>query len=680
MRVHFRDTFHPLRVSKSLKRLLDEAGHPTKLSAAQALVARMLGYADWHELHMSAAAQPPSPWDGDAAPDVVAGRRRQYVETLVLSGIPRETAERIIDDVRPTDVRKKGGEPRWPLLPQVADRLGLSSWLGRIDTLPTLAGYRRLHEDTMAAIADDRHWAALWARRHDLPELIPALEALKANPEHPLWPPLMLMTMAHTMRFLEHVGISGIDISSAVRLDRCLKSASDGTISSLSHLLLQHVPGTLGNAAFEAPNDFLSVSKAPVRHGSFSAVPWKKRGPVRLPRPFGPRWDDMTMDDVRTFSTRFDASFDDPYGFSFKSVDRRDPDFVRLRMSEGATFFDNSIPFGEERQSDEAIARDEIIVFARHPPKGKRELLGYIALRNEMRFGERLEHNIRIHHMFTVDGTLDEDAAGASLTAVTYPFNEALDKEWSKIAAPGQRLDVRVLTEYFVRADPYWLLELTTQLKACADLDADMNEIGSHFLDVHVTRREAARSSQRVPRLGKLVVKPRQTENLSRLRRHLDDIANWSEQQPLGIYVTGDDREVVLAAGWPGDEVVITPSSVSEVEGEDRWPGRDKVAKAVSDITEGDLSAFIRKLVPMDRDVVLVPVDWVTLAVFDVEAWRTGEWYEEDLGISLVYQSQPKADERESSEEWFWLQFPNQYRDLMEARFNSHPGLARRAR
>src|SRR3712207_4049593 len=103
MRVHFQDTFHPLRVSKSLKRLLDEAGHPTKLSAAQALVARMLGYADWHELHKSAAAQPPSPWDADADPEVVAGRRRQFVETLVHAGIPRATAERIIDDVRPTD-------------------------------------------------------------------------------------------------------------------------------------------------------------------------------------------------------------------------------------------------------------------------------------------------------------------------------------------------------------------------------------------------------------------------------------------------------------------------------------------------------------------------------------------------------------------------------------------------
>src|SRR3712207_902440 len=32
---------------------------------------------------------------------------RQFVETLVHSGIPKATAERIIDDVRPTDVRKK---------------------------------------------------------------------------------------------------------------------------------------------------------------------------------------------------------------------------------------------------------------------------------------------------------------------------------------------------------------------------------------------------------------------------------------------------------------------------------------------------------------------------------------------------------------------------------------------
>lgn len=92
MRLHFASLARPKRASKSLRRQLAMRGIEAALVSCYNTVARMAGYAHWHDLQKHVGGDlPPSPDDADA--DVaVEDRHRQYVAALVADH-PQLTAE-----------------------------------------------------------------------------------------------------------------------------------------------------------------------------------------------------------------------------------------------------------------------------------------------------------------------------------------------------------------------------------------------------------------------------------------------------------------------------------------------------------------------------------------------------------------------------------------------------------
>jgi len=467
-------------------------------------------------------------------------------------------------------------------------------------------------------------------------------------------------------------------VTSPERLDLSLRSATDDAISCLAHHLCQRVPGLLGDAAFEVRNDFMTVDKPPDPIGTWSGGPWRKRGPLGIPRTFGPQWKNLTLGDVYHFSGRHDAPHPEPYGFSFKSVTSTDPDFRHLRSWEGGFDVEPSTKVGGDIHLKSSIRRDEIIVIAIRHPDGRRDPVGYVSVRTEMKLGRHPTHHIHVHHLFIVPATpRADDVTAASIAAVVQPLSEALDDEWPKALAPGQRLDVRISPDFLSQFDPYWLLDLYHQVEGRVEMDADMHEAGWHFLDIKVKRGAPGSPAQRVPKLGKVVVQPGQGEELSKMMHQLDWIMIWTAEFPVGIQVGGKDREITIVAGYPGDEFEVTPFTLQGA-GKRSDESRTETLRAVLDITEGELSKFIRTLAPSRRDVVFLPVGWFTFAMFDLETWETGEWHEDDLGISLVYRDKPDAAARQSCEEMFWLKFPEQFREMMEGRPLVRAGIPRR--
>jgi Glyoxalase superfamily protein len=126
MRFHFSTTDRAKALAKQLRRALGEEAKDASLGTAQALVARMFGYRDWQELVQVTGTQPPSPDDDECDAETIVNRRRQYVASLSAGGLAQSVAERIIDRLHPSCVRR-GGSPGSPYDAQLRQLEALKS-------------------------------------------------------------------------------------------------------------------------------------------------------------------------------------------------------------------------------------------------------------------------------------------------------------------------------------------------------------------------------------------------------------------------------------------------------------------------------------------------------------------------------------------------------------------------
>lgn len=97
-----RSTERSKRKAKRLKHELQSAGYDVRLQKCIELVARMYGYADYHELHSTVDGVTCSPDDEAVDEAKFSVRFWSQVEKLVEIGVSPQDAEQIIDMVRPT--------------------------------------------------------------------------------------------------------------------------------------------------------------------------------------------------------------------------------------------------------------------------------------------------------------------------------------------------------------------------------------------------------------------------------------------------------------------------------------------------------------------------------------------------------------------------------------------------
>lgn len=96
MRFYYRNTDHPRRLAKALRKELGVLGIKLRPTDAQDLFARMFGYADWRELVHWTGKEPPSRPDAESPSDIVAARRKQCLGVLSET-VPLDVAERMLD-------------------------------------------------------------------------------------------------------------------------------------------------------------------------------------------------------------------------------------------------------------------------------------------------------------------------------------------------------------------------------------------------------------------------------------------------------------------------------------------------------------------------------------------------------------------------------------------------------
>ncbi len=101
MRFHLINTDRVKHQAKRLRRFAAKLGYDLRLTECQNLIARMLGYAHFHELHTCAGSVPPSPGDAFVDDATVAVRRR-HEAVLVEAGLDPAHAGAAVDVIRPT--------------------------------------------------------------------------------------------------------------------------------------------------------------------------------------------------------------------------------------------------------------------------------------------------------------------------------------------------------------------------------------------------------------------------------------------------------------------------------------------------------------------------------------------------------------------------------------------------
>lgn len=102
MRFFVANTNGPRRRAKMLQRLLNSLGYDARLRECHELMAQMLGYSNYHELHTVAGTSPPSSGDSLVDDRTRAARRTQHISVLIDAGIAPEDALAAIDEIRPT--------------------------------------------------------------------------------------------------------------------------------------------------------------------------------------------------------------------------------------------------------------------------------------------------------------------------------------------------------------------------------------------------------------------------------------------------------------------------------------------------------------------------------------------------------------------------------------------------
>lgn len=109
VRIDFVGAGHPRTVAKSLKRALAARGKEIGLRRCEEIFAKMTGYQNWHELHVvTARTMVASMKDMEVGEAEAGARREQFASRLSeLAQIDRAVADDIVDQIRPTGLRKK---------------------------------------------------------------------------------------------------------------------------------------------------------------------------------------------------------------------------------------------------------------------------------------------------------------------------------------------------------------------------------------------------------------------------------------------------------------------------------------------------------------------------------------------------------------------------------------------
>lgn len=105
MRIHMTNLERAKAVSKRMKHLLEPFEPTINLSRCQALVARMFGYADWHEMSKSHALAQPTLDDAFIPQNQCAERRVTFIARLTECGIEMSIARYLVEALHPTSAR-----------------------------------------------------------------------------------------------------------------------------------------------------------------------------------------------------------------------------------------------------------------------------------------------------------------------------------------------------------------------------------------------------------------------------------------------------------------------------------------------------------------------------------------------------------------------------------------------
>ncbi|WP_182084445.1 hypothetical protein [Aureimonas sp. ME7] len=103
MRFHVTSKEGPARRAKQLHKFLVAAGYESRLTRCQRLVAMMMGYRDWTDMHAYMGLADPSLGDAFVSERECETRRERHVAVLVEAGIEVGDAEAAVDAVGPTN-------------------------------------------------------------------------------------------------------------------------------------------------------------------------------------------------------------------------------------------------------------------------------------------------------------------------------------------------------------------------------------------------------------------------------------------------------------------------------------------------------------------------------------------------------------------------------------------------
>ena len=101
MRIHMPNLGRAKAVSKRMKKAIEPFDPTIKLSGCQALVAKMLGYADWHEMRKSHSMAETSLDDLFISHRQCAERRETFIARLITCGIEASISRYLIEALHP---------------------------------------------------------------------------------------------------------------------------------------------------------------------------------------------------------------------------------------------------------------------------------------------------------------------------------------------------------------------------------------------------------------------------------------------------------------------------------------------------------------------------------------------------------------------------------------------------
>jgi hypothetical protein len=105
MRIHLANLDRAKSLSKRMKNLLEPFEADIKLTRCQALISRMFGYSDWHELSKSHLMETPALDDEAVSQTLRLERKATFIARLAECGIEVSVARYVIDAIHPTSAR-----------------------------------------------------------------------------------------------------------------------------------------------------------------------------------------------------------------------------------------------------------------------------------------------------------------------------------------------------------------------------------------------------------------------------------------------------------------------------------------------------------------------------------------------------------------------------------------------